>query len=331
MQPLLHLDQPLALFERQLGDRNAGEPRDDFGHVADVHLAGRRAAGLLPVGHLLVVLLLPLVEALLQLLGAIVILPAAGVVALALDLLQGGVRLDQVHRPRGAAQPDPRSRLVDDVDRLVGQVAPADVAVGELRRGDDRLLEDGHLVVRLEHVAQPLQDDDGLLDRRLADQHRLEAPLERGILLDVLLVLVERRRADEVQLAARQHRLERVGDVETAFAAGRAGPNDGVQLVDEEDQVVLLGGDLFEELLHPFLELAAVLGAGDQRGDDQLDDPLAAQRLGDLSRQHALGEALDDGGLPHARFADQHRVVLLAAGEDLDDRLDLLRAPDHRI
>src|SRR5207237_8636348 len=84
VQPLLHLDQPLALFERQLGDRNAGEPRDDFGHVADVHLAGRRAAGLLPVGHLLVVLLLPLVEALLQLLGAIVVLPAAGVVPLAL-------------------------------------------------------------------------------------------------------------------------------------------------------------------------------------------------------------------------------------------------------
>jgi hypothetical protein len=33
---------------------------------------------------------------------------------------------------------------------------------------------------------------------------------------------------------------------------------------------------------------------------------------------------LDDGGLAHAGLADQHRVVLSAAGQDLDDALDLL-------
>ena len=45
----------------------------------------------------------------------------------------------------------------------------------------------------------------------------------------------------------------------------------------------------------------------------------------------ALGQALDDGGLAHARLADQHRVVLLAARQDLDDALDLLLAPDDRV
>ena len=35
--------------------------------------------------------------------------------------------------------------------------------------------------------------------------------------------------------------------------------------------------------------------------------------------------------LPTPGLADQHRVVLLAPGEHLDRRLDLLGAPDHRI
>ena len=42
--------------------------------------------------------------------------------------------------------------------------------------------------------------------RRLADVDRLEAPLEGGVLLDVLAVLVEGGRADAAQLAAREQR-----------------------------------------------------------------------------------------------------------------------------
>ena len=81
-------------------------------------------------------------------------------------------------------------------------------------------------------LAQAAQDRDRVLDARLIDQDRLEAPLERGVLFDVLAVLVERRRADHVQLAARQHRLEQVAGVHRAFGPARA--DDVVQLVDEE-------------------------------------------------------------------------------------------------
>ena len=73
--------------------------------------------------------------------------------------------------------------------------------------------------------------------RRLVDQHRLEAALERRVLLDVLAVLVERGRADAVQLAAREHRLEHVAGVHRAL--GLAGADDGVQLVDEQDDAAL--------------------------------------------------------------------------------------------
>ena len=71
----------------------------------------------------------------------------------------------------------------------------------------------------------------------LADQDRLEAALERRVLLDVLAVLVERGRADRAQLAAREHRLEQVGGVHRAL--GRAGADDRVQLVDEQDDLAL--------------------------------------------------------------------------------------------
>ena len=70
-------------------------------------------------------------------------------------------------------------------------------------------------------LAQAAQDRDRLLDGRLVDEDRLEAPLEGGVLLDVLAVLVERRRADRVELAAREHRLEQVGGVHRAFGRAR--------------------------------------------------------------------------------------------------------------
>ena len=163
-------------------------------------------------------------------------------------------------------------------------------------------------MVHLVALLQAAQDGDGVLDGRLADHDRLEAPLQGRVLLDVLAVLVERGRADGAQLAAGQRRLEQVGGVDRAL--GRAGPDDRVQLVDEEDD--LAGGvlDLLEDGLEPVLELAAVLGPGEQRAHVQRDDALAREPLGHVAVDDALGQALDDGRLADARLADQHRVVL---------------------
>ena len=114
--------------------------------------------------------------------------------------------------------------------------------------------------------------------RRLADEHRLEAPLERRVLLDVLAVLVERRRADRAQLAAGEHRLEHVAGVHRALGGARA--DDRVQLVDEHDDLTLGVGDLLQHGLQPVLELAAVLRAGDHRAQVERDHAavLAAPR-----------------------------------------------------
>ena len=164
-------------------------------------------------------------------------------------------------------------------------------------------------------------------DRRLADEDRLEAALERGVLLDVLAVLVERRRADRAQLAAREHRLQHLRRVDRAL--GRAGADDRVQLVDEEDDLALGVLDLGEDGLQPLLELAAVLRAGEERADVERPDALALQALGHVAGDDPLREPLGDRGLADAGLADQHRVVLRAAREHLDHAPDLLVAADR--
>ena len=92
-------------------------------------------------------------------------------------------------------------------------------------------------MVRLVALLEPAQDRDRVRDGRLADEDRLEAPFERRVLLDVLAVLVEGRRADRAQLTAGEHRLQQVRRVDGAL--GRARADDRVQLVDEEDDLAL--------------------------------------------------------------------------------------------
>src|SRR5438552_7453582 len=207
-------------------------------------------------------------------------------------------------------------------------MAVLDVPVGQHRRGPQRLVRDLAAVVRLVAVAQAAQDLDGVVDRRLVDADLLETPLECGVALQVLAVLVERGGADRLQLAARERRLQDRSGVDRTF--GGAGANEVMELVDEQDDVAALG-DLLHHLLEALLELAAVLGTGDQRREVERVDLLALQDLGHLVAGDARGETLDDGRLTDAGLADQDRVVLRPAREDLHHALDLGLASDNRI
>ena len=197
--------------------------------------------------------------------------------------------------------------LVDEVDRLVGQESVRDVAVGEVRRGDQRLVGDLDRVELLVDLAQTLQDVDGHGDRRLLDLHRLEAALERGVLLDVLAVLVDGRGADGLELTARQHRLQDRRGVDGAF--GGAGADERVDLVDEQDDVTARA-DLLQHLLQSLFEVTAVAAARDERAEVEGVELLVGERDRHLVGDDLLGESLDDRGLADAGLADQHGVVL---------------------
>ena len=207
------------------------------------------------------------------------------------DVDLGGQRVD--------LDPQLRGRLVHEVDRLVGEEAAGEVAIGQHRGGHQRRVLDPNAVVHLVALLQAPEDRDRVVDAGLADEHLLEPALEGGVLLDVLAVLIEGGGADQPQLPAGEQRLEHVAGVHRAL--GRAGAHDGVELVDERDHLALGVGDLLEHGLEPLLELPPVLRAGDHRAEVEADQPLVLQALGHVALDDPPGQALDDGRLAHAR------------------------------
>ena len=220
-----------------------------------------------------------------------------------------------------------RRSLVDQVDGLVRQKAVWHVARREVSGLLDGFVGDLHIVVFLIGDADPLQDFDRFLDARLFHLNLLEATFQRGIVLNVFAIFVQRGRADALQFAAGQRRLEDVGRVHAA--AGRAGAHQHVHLVDEEDAV--RGFQFLNDALQPFLELAAIHRARHQRADVQLQHALVQQRPRRVAADDALRQALDDGRLAHARLADQRRVVLAPPAEHLNHTLNLHLAPHDRV
>ena len=222
-----------------------------------------------------------------------------------------------------------RAQLVDHVDRLVGQLAVVDVARRKLHRRLDGVVGVFELVVRLEVGLEPLHDLDGVRDRRLVDVDLLEAPHQRAILLEVLAVFLVGGRADAADRAARERGLEQVRRIHRA-ARGGAGADHGVDLVDEHDRAGI-GLDLLDHLLEPFLEIAAIARARQQRAHVEREHRRVLQHVRHLAVDDAARETLGDRGLADAGFADIERVVLLPAAEHLDGAVDLLLAADQRI
>src|SRR5699024_5154991 len=80
-----------------------------------------------------------------------------------------------------------------------------------------------------------------------------------------------------------------------------------------------------------FLELTAVLGAGNHGREVEGDQTLVPQRVGHIAVDDALCEALHHRGLAHTGVPDEHRVVLRAAGQYLHHAADLRVPSDDRV
>ena len=242
------------------------------------------------------------------------------------ELTRGGVDLNR-HAVELHAQA--ACGLIDQVDGLVGQETVGDVAIGEVGSCHERAIGDMHAVEDLVLLLEATQDRNGVLDGRLADHHGLETTCERRVLLDVLAVLVKRGRADRVQVATGECRLQDVAGVHGALGGTRA--HDGVELIDEQDDLTLGLLYLLEHGLQAVLELTTVLGTGDQRAHVELDEVAVAQRARHVAGYDTLGDALDDGRLADTRLTDEHGVVLGTTGQDLDGAANLIGTADDRI
>jgi|GEM_PF-4805935 len=94
---------------------------------------------------------------------------------------------------------------------------------------------------------------------------------------------------------------------------------------------MMFAARLVHYLLEPLFELSAILRTGDHARHVERDDALGLQALGDLPAHDRLRQSLDDSRLADARLADEDRIVLRAAPQNLDDALQLFLAPDYGI
>ena len=198
------------------------------------------------------------------------------------------VHLPSTSRTSAARSCAPRGcGLVDEVDGLVRQEPVGDVAVGEARCGDQRVVGEATAggAPRSGRASPP--GSDGVVDRS-AHGTRIRAgndgPARR--LFSMRLRYSLRVVAPIVcSSPAGEHRFEHVAGVDAAaLAAGTAGADQRVQLVEENASFVVVGADLVDDLLQPFLEVTAVAGARDQRPRDRAWIPASPeQRLGHLA------------------------------------------------
>ncbi len=132
-------------------------------------------------------------------------------------------------------EPHPRRRLVDQIDRLVRQIPVIDVPHAHLHGGFQRLIRNSQMMVYLIARAEPFQNLNRLLLRRLLDNHLLKSPLKRRVLLNPPAVFFQCRRADQLNFSSRERRLHDIGRVQRALGASRA--DQRMNLVDEQEYV----------------------------------------------------------------------------------------------
>ena len=178
-------------------------------------------------------------------------------------------------------------------------------------------------------LLETTQDGDGGFDGRLGYEHGLEPAFEGRVFLYVLAVFIERGGADAAEFAARELRLHDVDRITGSF--GGTGTDERVQFINEQYDFTLAGGDFLEERLEPFFEFAPILGPGNHRAQIHGHEPFIFQGFGHITAHNAPGQTFGNGGLAHARFADEHGIVFRSTREHLHDAADFLVATDHGI
>ena len=134
---------------------------------------------------------------------------------------------------------------------------------------------------------------------------------------------------DAAQFAAGQRRLEHIARVERAL--GLAGADNGMKLVDEENDLPFAARQILEHRLETLFKIAAEASSSDQRTEVERQQLLALQALGHLAVNDALRQPLGNGCLADAGLADEYRVVLDPPRQHLYDAANFIVAADHRI
>ena len=103
-----------------------------------------------------------------------------------------------------------------------------------------------------------------------------------------------------------------------------------MDFVDEQDRAGI-GLKLLDDLLEPFLEIAAVARTGKQRSHIEREHGGVAQHVGHFAVDDAARQPFGNRGLADAGIADEQRIVFRPAAQHLNGAADLGVAADQRI
>ncbi len=176
---------------------------------------------------------------------------------------------------------------------------------------------------------QAAQHQAGGVVVRLVDFYHLEAPLQRGVALEVLLVFAPGGGGNGSEFPARQGGLEQVGCVRAARLI--TCPDDGVGFVDKQQHRQRRLLHRFNDVFQALLELALHARARLQQAEVEGAHRDRLQRVRHVAVTDAQRQAFHQCGFAHARLTHQNRVVLAATGENIHHLADFIVAAEHRV
>ena len=132
-----------------------------------------------------------------------------------------------------------------------------------------------------------------------------------------------------MQLTARQGGFEHIARIHCAF--GLACADHGVQLVDKNNGLAFVFGQLAQHGFETLFKLTAKLRTRQQRRHIQRQDTFAFKRVRHLASHDTLRQTFDDGGFTDTRLTDQDWVVFATALQNLNRATNLVVATNHRI
>ena len=178
-------------------------------------------------------------------------------------------------------------------------------------------------------ILQSTQDRNRVLHSRFFYHNRLETPFQSGIFFNILSVFIQSGSTDTVQLTTSQHRFQHITRIQSTVRL--AGTNNGVQLINEQNDLSVAVLHIIQYGFQTFLEFTSVFCTGYQCSHIQSEYLLVLQSLRDITFYNTLCQPFHHGGLTDTGFTDKYRVVLRLTGQDTYHVTDLTVSSDDRI
>ena len=176
---------------------------------------------------------------------------------------------------------------------------------------------------------QASQNGNGTQFVRLVNHHFLESAFQSLIFLEILLILVESCGTYGTQFTTSQCRLEDVCCIHSALSL--SGAHQGVDFIDEQDNLAFGLDYLVDHRFQSFLKLTFILGTSHQRAHIERIHLFALQVLRHITAHDTLGKSLGNCSLTYTRLTDKHRVVLCAPAKNLEHTTNLLVTAYYRV